>query len=108
MPKLLMRQEAPRDVLTGWHADPDARPDLLVDGLSIDGLDLFAERRRLMRERHDRRPEPALLRLHPEKIDSPVVPDLVAALSGPRSADGSCACGACGALYGHLPAGGEG
>jgi RNA polymerase sigma-70 factor (ECF subfamily) len=46
------------DDLALLQGDPDLRPAAVCDGLLIDGRDPFAERRRMMRERHDGRPDP--------------------------------------------------
>jgi hypothetical protein len=49
MPRTV-RIEQPADALAQLHADPTERPGLL-DGLIVEGRDLFADRRRTMRER---------------------------------------------------------
>jgi hypothetical protein len=49
MPRTV-RTEQPADALAQLHADPDDRPGLL-DGLIVEGRDLFAARRRASRER---------------------------------------------------------
>lgn len=58
MPKLLERQDGDiSDPVVIAHADPEERPGHL-DGLVVDGMDPFAERRRQMREAHDGHPDP--------------------------------------------------
>jgi hypothetical protein len=49
MPRTV-RIEQPADALARLASDPDDRPGLL-DGLIVEGRDLFADRRRTMRER---------------------------------------------------------
>jgi hypothetical protein len=95
MPRTV-RIEQPADALAQLHADPDARPGLL-DGLLVEGADLFAARRRASRERisgPDPGPPPA-----PRKETStmatatrPLLPPEApssAGLSAPASANGT-------------------